>query len=141
MKIGKTNVKVVDAEFYSIVSFTSGEHGEREKGDYAFWTVVFKKKKEGRDRIIGRAHVSLPPTDRFIRLEHEKEEGSEEDQQGYSQLWDDIEQGKNVKHIRPSTIQEINRWMFTHQSDAPYAAIALVGGELHFVDRYFMLSE
>lgn len=103
----------------TVVEFTSGEHGIRERGKYAFWTVILDKKMAGKQRLIGRARVALDPGERFRRMEREMVDcESPSDRKIYRKFWRMM---KHAKYIRPATKREVDRWMNSHASDAKYA--------------------
>lgn len=126
-KVGKCDVEVRGAAFPALWHFTSGAHGKKEAGVFAFWTAVLKKpqklgKKKVR-RIFGRALVTLPPGDRFDRMKREmltmkKKEVRAAYRGHYVGL---LKCGKNIKCIRPSTEKEMRKWMKGHKADAKFA--------------------
>lgn len=135
-KIGKYDVPVVNAKYLSLVTFSSGEHGSREKGHFVFWSTVLKKAKHGlsgkrRKVIIGRARPYLSPGNRVDRMQQElKEARTKDDRAAYRYLWESMaEKGGNIKCVRPSTLKEIQLWIDTHyESDARFiTAISVVG--------------
>lgn len=118
-RVGAAPVPVLRAKHISLVRFSAGEHGRGEAGDFLFWTAVLKKKRKGKGRLIGRAYAYLGPGDRFDRIKREN-----------PRPWVELlSRGANVKHIRPSTIAEITRWMRTHAADARFVLSGLVGGK------------
>jgi hypothetical protein len=125
-KVGKYSVEVRQAEFGSFVSFSSGERGRHERGDYLFWTAVLKRKiRFGRRKarkISGRAHYLLPPGDRFDRMRLELRTAKDKNARAaYKEMWLGIlQEGRNIAYIRPSTAAEIMRWFKTHGSDVRY---------------------
>lgn len=127
-KVGKYKVQIKNPEYPSIVTFSSGEKGRREKGHYAFWTAVVRRGKKG--RLWGRARLILSAGDRFDRMKYEMNNASDkEDRRIYRKHYVDfLGRGGNIKYIRPSTIKEICRWCDTHESDARYIINCNVGG-------------
>lgn len=118
-RVGRARVPVVAAKQVSLVRFGAGEHGRGEAGDYLFWTAVLKKKRGARKRIWGRAYAYLPPGDRFDRIKRE-----------HRRLWSELlSRGRNIRHIRPSTLAEVRRWMRTHGADARFVLFGLIGGK------------
>ena len=133
-RVGPYLVQVVNAKFPTIVSFKGGAKGIRERGDFAFWTTVLKKRrgpKKG-NRIWGRARLILPPGDRVDRMKKEMLYASDKNDRKIYRLWwtKVIEKGKNIKYIRPSSLPEVKKWMRSHQSDARYIFRIIVGGKI-----------
>lgn len=131
--VGGHCIPVVNAKFVTIVQFAGGEHGKREAGDFAFWTLRLKHQVAGerakKNWLIGRASVYLPPGERFCRIQGEA--NGKRAAKTYSYLWDTfIERGANIAYIRPSTLREVNRWFATHKSDADRSYRIILGGEI-----------
>ena len=117
--VGKYKVQVKNANFLSIVTFTSGEHGKKERGDFAFWTAILKKRVNKKWKISGRAHLLLPPGDRFDRMKREaRTDKNPEDRKIYHQLFHEyMGGGSNVKHIRPATEKDIKKFRLSPLRD------------------------
>jgi hypothetical protein len=130
-RVGAVQVPVVRAKGVTLVRFRAGEHGAREAGDYLFWTAVLKKRKGSKSRILGRAYAYLAPGDRFDRIKREMRRAkSSADRAAYRRLWLELlSRGENIKHVRPSTLAEVRRWMRTHAADARFALFGLIGGK------------
>jgi len=119
-RVGRARVPVLAARHVSLVQFSAGAHGRREAGEFLFWTAVLRKRRGAKKRIWGRAYACLSPGDRFDRLKRE-----------HRRLWAQLlSRGRNIRHIRPSTLAEIIRWMQTHAADARFVSLGLVGGKL-----------
>jgi hypothetical protein len=109
----------------TLVRFSCGENGVEEAGDYHFWSA-FGKDAFGDWTISGRALHSLPPEDRFTRMELERlvsnkpgdKHNSLEDRAVYEALWRRL---LTIKGIRPASYREVANWMASHKSDAIYA--------------------
>lgn len=119
------------------MTFSSGEHGEDEAGEYAFWVAVLKRKVKldstYRMQIFGRAKVGLDAGDRFSRMAQEQRFAkSKADRQVYRKFWNDLmKRGANVQHIRPAMYQEIKVWLDSHKKDSPYIkSIRIEGKEM-----------
>lgn len=116
-RVGRYTVKVRNPHHASIVRFSSGVHGKKERGDFLFWTAVRKDKRW----TVGRAHWSLPAGDRFDRMKREMQNArTAEDRIAYARMWKEMGGGKNIAYIRPATAAEVNRWIATHESDAKF---------------------
>lgn len=123
-KVGTSKVKVKDAHFYSIVTFSAGRKGKREAGDFAFWTAVVDRRK-GVDRgVIARASLYYPPGERFDRMNRERKK-----EPAYNKTWTFFGGGKKIKYIRPSTGKEIFRWMKSHREDSRFVTSIRVAGK------------
>lgn len=120
-KVGAFEVTVRRANFPALRHFSGGAHGRKEAGIFAFWTVVLKRK--GKNRVWGRALATLPAGDRFDRMRREmRSDKSKEAREVYGRIWKKLlREGRAIRYIRPSTENEISRWMRGHQSDAKYA--------------------
>lgn len=120
-RVGVFQITVRDASHPAVRYFSSGAHGRKEAGLYAFWTVVLNRK--GKNRVWGRALTSLPPGDRFDRMRKEMISAkSKKAREAYRRIWQEvIKAGKLIRYIRPSTEKEIRKWMDGHSSDAKYA--------------------
>lgn len=105
-------VPVMSGGGYSEAYFTSGEHGDHEKGVYRFWVAVGED-EFGDWRIIGRSLADLPPGDRFDRMARPDELGrcSAEDQAIYLRMTKTL---SSVHYVRPANEREIKRWISTH---------------------------
>ena len=68
-RVGRYEVEVRRMNYPTLWHFSSGEHGRKEAGIYAFWTAVLARK--ARRKISGRALATLPPGDRFDRMRRE----------------------------------------------------------------------
>jgi len=141
--VGIYNVPVVNAEYATIATFRKGDLGKFERGDFLFWTAVFKKEfswrgYQGTDRvrkmklILGRARAVLSPGDRFDRMRLEmRTDPNKEDRRIYKEWWFRVfKEGDNIKFIRPSTKREVYRWMEGHKSDAKDLVRLVIGGKL-----------
>lgn len=131
-KIGNCVVAVKKANFPSIVSFRAGEHGKKERGDFHFWTAVFKKPIGGKKKIFGRAFAALPPGDRFDRMKIEcKTAIPVEDRKIYRKYWSEyLMKGANIKYVRPSTLKEIKKWRKSHLSDEKHIFRLIINGKI-----------
>jgi len=131
--VGKFQIPVVRAKFCTIVQFSAGVHGKRERGDYCFWTARLKKPakgaRAGKRQLIGRAYAWLPPGDRFARME--RESSGKTDASEYHYLWHSfLKRGQNIQYIRPSTRAEVQRWIDSHLSDAKFIKRIIMRGEV-----------
>jgi len=137
-KVGKYTIPVRNAHHLTICSFGAGARGKKERGDYAFWTAVLSKrfvKGKGKEstsisQIFGRSHLLLSPGDRFDRMKREMRIARTKDDRAiYRMFWNDVlKKGGNIKYIRPCTLQEMNRWLETHEKDSVSLNIALIDG-------------
>lgn len=136
-KVGYRLIKV-RGHFATILKFSSGEHGKKEMGEFAFWTAVLKKKRRSKDRkrwirrVTGRAQVGYSAGDRFDRTRFEsKTARDQETRDAYHHLWYPVMgSGKNIAYIRPSTLREVRRWLAGHTKDAPFRARSIrIGGK------------
>ena len=119
-RVGRYEVAVRRINYPTLWHFSSGEHGRKEAGIYAFWTAVLARKT--RRRIWGRALVTLPPGDRFDRIRREMREGRAADRAAYRRMWRELMQGgRAIRYIRPASEREVHRWMKTHDRDARFA--------------------
>jgi hypothetical protein len=118
--------------YVSLLTFSGGAHGRKERGDYCFWTAVCKKPVDGKRKLTARALAYLPPGERFERIERDMQVApSAEDRVVYRMLWHRLlREGANIKYIRPSTAKEIRGWLKTHPEDAMYAASSGMVGSL-----------
>lgn len=131
-KVGKYTVPVCNAKFISLVYFSAGARGNKERGQFAFWTAVLKRKKK--NRVWGRSRPILPAGDRFDRMKREKLKAkSKSDRKAYGRMWDVMGRGRNIRYIRPSTLAEIQKWFKSHASDAKYAYGVSVRGKYYAV--------
>lgn len=130
-RIGKYEIEIRNAQFMSLVTFASGQHGKKERGDYGFWAAVFKKAVGKKRKVWGRTLAHVDAGDRFRRIQKEiMVAPDKEDRKIYKNLWETMVGGKNIAYIRPCTEREIKRWMATHLSDAKHVARISVGGKL-----------
>jgi hypothetical protein len=135
MKIGKYDIPVRNANFCSIGSFSAGAHGKKEKGDYCFWTAIFRKNVDGKNALFGRSRAALPPTDRFDRMKKELVSAkSKSDRKIYKQFWMSLlKRGGNVKYVRPAKLSEVKRWLKSHKNDGKHLKKLLIAGRLRNV--------
>lgn len=113
------------ADGVTLVRFSCGENGIEEAGDYHFW-CAFGTDQFGDWTISGRALASLPPEDRFTRMEFERlvsnrsgdKHNSIDDRAVYEALWRRL---PTIKGIRPASYREVAAWMCGHRPDAIYA--------------------
>lgn len=102
--IGEYRVPILYYLYPTLGSFLGGAKGEHEAGDYAFWTVMLKTNRY--DHVYARNRVFLGPEERFNRKPY---------------VHDDlIQRGKNVRYIRPSTVEEVKAWLYDHPNDSEY---------------------
>lgn len=133
-KVGNFTVPVCNSKFLSLVYFSAGARGNRERGHFAFWTAVLKRKKK--NRIWGRARPILPAGDRFDRMKLEKLKAkSKSDRKAYGRMWEIMGRGRNIRYIRPSTLAEITKWCKSHAPDAKYVYGVSVGGK-HYAIKH-----
>ena len=129
-KVGKYSIPVNKWRFPTVAIFMSGKHGKRERGSFAFWTSVLKNRKYPKNRIIGRAYLSLNAGDRFDRINRERKYSkSIEDRKAYQKMWEVMGAGKNIKYIRPSTEKEVKKWASSHKEDYKYVTNLIVNGK------------
>ena len=123
-KVGKSRVKIKNANFYSIVTFSGGRKGKREAGDFAFWCAVVSRKSGIEKCIIARASLYHPPGERFDRMNKERKK-----EVGYNSVWKFLGGGKKIKFIRPATGEEILRWMYSHKEDSRFVTSIRINGK------------
>ena len=141
-RVGKISVPVVDAEYATIATFSKGDLGRFERGDYLFWTAVLKTKRPWKgyygkwswrkiQLVLGRARPVLSPGDRFDRMRIEmKTDPNKEDRAIYKKWWYEIlDKGANIKFIRPSIKKEVQRWINGHLADAKFLKRLVIGGK------------
>lgn len=107
--VGKEAVDVCLPKRIPIITFTDGQ--------YVFWTAIFANPVDGKRKIWGRARVGLSAGDRFDRMRYERyaDDIPKADHRIYHNMWfEQLQQGRNIKYIRPSTLREVARWMNTH---------------------------
>jgi hypothetical protein len=115
-KVGKSMVPVYGAEQPTLLAFLEARRGKG--GIYAFWTAEYKKPDaNGSDKVWGRAKVGLPAGDRFDRMAVEQHTAAS-GRSAYARTWRSMRAGSNVKLIRPSTDEEVYRWLKTHTHKA-----------------------
>jgi hypothetical protein len=123
-KVGMSKVKIKNAHFYSIVTFSAGRKGKREAGDFAFWIAVVDRKKCVDRGVIARASLYYSPGERFDRMNRERKKEPE-----YNKIWKFLGGGKKIKHIRPATGKEIYRWMKSHKEDSRFVKSIRINGK------------
>ncbi len=111
-----------DLNYPTLWHFSSGEHGPKEAGIYAFWTAVLGTGKKAKG-LCGRALVTEPPGDRFDRIRREMRTArAKADRVAYARQWRElIERGRAIRYLRPSTPEEVRKWMKGHEKDARFA--------------------
>jgi hypothetical protein len=126
-RIGKSLVPVRGYNRPSLVEFGSDPDDPSKAGMYCFWTAVLSVK--GKNKIIGRAKVVMPPGDRFDRMLREAKARyiPKADRPAYQQLWERMGGGANVRYVRPSTSKEIERWMRAHENHRRFVCFQRVG--------------
>ena len=116
-RVGKRRIAVRRANYPTLWHFTSGEHGRKEAGIYAFWSAVL-----GARKLCGRALVTLPPGDRFDRIRGALRSGPAADRKAYAHHWNVLlRKGAAIRYIRPASPREVRRWMDAHPKDARFA--------------------
>jgi hypothetical protein len=119
-RVGGYEIEVRRMNYPTLWHFSSGEHGRKEAGIYAFWTAVLARK--GRRKVSGRALVTQPPGDRFDRIRREMREARAADRPAYRRIWLELmKRGRAIRYIRPASEREVSRWMKTHGRDARFA--------------------
>lgn len=110
------------------IHFAGGAEGKVEAGDYFFWTTV------GRDRfgdwkITGRARSTLPPTDRFTRIQREMRKDcririgkriwrpNKADRAAYAAMWRRLD---TIEGLRAANMREVVLWLRSHKPDARF---------------------
>jgi hypothetical protein len=117
-KVGKYRVQVRSPNLPALWYFSAGARGKKELGVYAFWTAVLG----GRRKLTGRAIASLPPGHRFGLVREEMRSATnKETRSAYRRIWLAMGAGQSIAYIRPSTENEVARWMSGHESDARFA--------------------
>ena len=125
-------VRVDTSPGLTLVKFSGGEHGKKEKGLFAFW-CCYGTDKYGDWKVWGRAYVDLPATDRFSRMEDEMvSAAAAESRKAYGQMVRLYKRTKTGMYIVPCTVREVVRWLESHQKDAEHAELpALIRGKLY----------
>ena len=122
-RVGSCEIPVRQMNYPTLWHFSSGEHGRKEAGIYAFWTAVLARKVRGKGKVSGRALVTQPPGDRFDRIRREMREARAADRPIYRRIWLElIKGGRGIRYIRPASEHEVQRWMSTHERDARFAS-------------------
>lgn len=116
--VGRHEVPVRRVNDPTLWYFSSGEHGRKEAGVYAFWTAVLEKGK-----LCGRALVTLPPGERFDRVRIEMRTAHlASDREAYARYWNlRLRKGAGIRFIRPASHREVKKWMDAHPKDARFA--------------------
>lgn len=113
--IGSKKVPLVEGK--TVAYFSSGEHGEREAGEYCFWAAVCIVGKKATP-IFGRALSNLDAGERFRRIGKEtKSAPTAADRKVYSKHWKML---KTVVYVRPATVIEVSKWLVGHEADAEF---------------------
>jgi hypothetical protein len=120
-RVGRFEIPVRAAGRPTLWYFTAGAHGRKEAGVYAFWTAVLARTP--RKGVTGRALVGHTPGHRFDAIRGASRSArSAADRAAYARYWRDLlKRGKAIRHIRPSTPKEVQKWMRAHEKDAPFA--------------------
>ena len=121
-KVGRHQVPVRDMNYPTLWHFSSGEHGRKEAGIYAFWTAVLGTGKKAKG-LCGRALATEPAGERFDRIRREMRTArSKADRAAYARQWRVlIARGRAIRYLRPSTAEEVRKWMKGHEKDARFA--------------------
>ena len=116
----------------SIVSFSAGEHGQREAGEYAFWTAWLREAVEERRKVTARAQVGLDAGERFRRMGMEmRNASSASDRKEYRVIWEKmLRRGANVERVEPSSLEAVRYWLERHPQDSPFVQWGWIGGEM-----------
>lgn len=125
VKVGKRAIPVVPLP-ETLVTFSAGAHGRKEKGVYAFWHISGED-QWGTWAIWGRARKGLSPGDRFDRMRREqlKAKGAAT-RKAYARSF---KLAQNGSQIRPATMREVARWVDTHKEDAKFITKILWRGK------------
>ena len=126
--VGGQRIQVVGADYPTLVFFASGKKAHDNPGAYAFWSAHVST----RDRpIIARARVGLDAGERFDRMCMEARSTTGATKRVYEQLWYDFfQEGKAIKFIRPSLLEEVSLWGDAHRSDWRWARQMYIGGKM-----------
>lgn len=116
-RVGPYTVPAIRLDKPTVVRFTSGAHGRKEAGKYAFW-VACGAGRDGTWNVIGRARVKLSPGDRFDRMWKEQRNAKKRSvRRAYARM---VRMMKDINYIRPASKNEVERWIATHQKDSAF---------------------
>lgn len=116
VRVGKREIPVVPLS-QTLVTFSAGAHGRKEKGVYAFWHISGED-QWGPWAVWGRARKGLSPGDRFDRMRIEQLEAKKSaTRKAYARAF---KMAQNGSQIRPATMREVAGWASTHEDDAQF---------------------